>query len=257
MNLYFNGCSFTFGDELQDPKNSAWPALVGDSLKCRFFNDAVSGGSNDRIVYKTLLTANDYDYFFIAWTSYSRFTEYNPVDNFEINFTPVLNLDASLHYSNDLKESYSKYKNYGEMYYKHWYNELFEFKKWLQQIILLQSFFDQHKKQYLMLNTMDNNLSAWLSPENRFIDSCRHLIDFFDYANDEQLLHEQKQIQELISLVDKSKFIDWNEWCITSLKSNYPCGPGGHILEAGHRAVAEKVLNRLSCSVQKSKNDTL
>lgn len=82
----------------------------------------------------------------IAWTDYTRFTEYNPVDNFEINFNAALNLDASLHYSDDLKNNYKKYKNYGDLYYKYWFNELYEFKKWLQQIMLLQSFFDVHKK---------------------------------------------------------------------------------------------------------------
>lgn len=242
MKLYFNGCSFTYGDELKNPIEQAWPALVASNLKFNFLNDAISGGTNDRIVYKTLLACRYYDYFFIAWTSYSRFTEYNPVDNFEINFNPTLNLHASLHYSNDLKENYSKYKNYGEMYYKHWYNELFEFKKWLQQIILLQSFFDQNKKQYLMLTTMNNNLSAWLSPAHRFIDSCRHLIDFFDYAHDDQLLQEHQEIQNLIFLIDKSKFIEWNSWSLQDLCKTHPCGPKGHILDLGHRKVAKKVL---------------
>lgn len=243
MNLYFNGCSFTYGDELQDPKKSAWPALVTKSLGANFLNDAVSGGSNDRIVYKTLLASNDFDYFIIAWTTYTRFTEYNPVDNFEINFNPSLNLDASLHYSDDLKNNYKKYKNYGDLYYKHWYNDLYQFKKWLQQIILLQSFFDVHKKKYLMLNTMGNNLQQWLQPSNLFIEKTKHLISFFDNADDEQLLHEQKQIQALTSMINKSKFIGWNEWYIKLLKTDYAYGSGGHILEDGHHAVAKKVLD--------------
>jgi len=146
MNLYFNGCSFTYGDELQDPKNSAWPPLVAKTLGCNSLNDAVICGSNERIVYKTLFASNDFDYFMIAWTDYTRFTEYNPVDNFEINFNASLTLDVSLHYSDDLKNNYKKYKNYGDLYYKYWFNELYQFKKWLQQIILLQSFFDVHKK---------------------------------------------------------------------------------------------------------------
>jgi len=179
MKLYFNGCSFTYGDELKSPEKDSWPSLVASNLKSDFLNHAVSGGTNDRIIYKTLLNVKDYDYFFIAWTSYARFTEYNPVDNFEINFNPALKLNASLHYSHDLKENYPKYKNYGEMYYKHWYNELFEFKKWLQQIILLQSFFDQHEKQYLMLNAFNNNLSRWLQPADSFIESTKRFNRFF------------------------------------------------------------------------------
>lgn len=242
MNLYFNGCSFTYGDELKNLNHSAWPTLVSSCLESNFLNDAVSGGSNDRIVYNTVQNINHYDYFFIAWTFYSRFTEYNPVDNYEINFNPRLNLDASLQYSDDLKKNYQKYKDYGNLYYKYWFNELYEFKKWLQQIVLLQSFFKVHNKPYLMLNTTDNHLPAWLQPREKFINATRHLLDFFDCLNDDQLLNEHLQIQELHSMIDKSTFIEWNNWSIESLLSSYPCGPGGHLLEDGHRAVANKVV---------------
>tara|TARA_R110000803_G_C11961027_1_gene318705 strand:+ start:258 stop:1004 length:747 start_codon:yes stop_codon:yes gene_type:complete len=242
MILYFNGCSFTYGDELVNPRQHSWPALVSSCLKSNFLNDAVSGGTNDRIVYNTVQNINHYDYFFIAWTYYSRFTERNPTDNFEINFNPSLNLDASLHYSDDLKKNYQKYKDYGNLYYKYWFNELYEFKKWLQQIVLLQSFFKVHNKPYLMLNTTGNNLSAWLQPQEKFINATKHLLDFFDYLNDDQLLNEHLQIQELHSMIDKSTFIEWDSWAITDLCSSYPCGKGGHLLEAGHQAVANKVV---------------
>ena len=158
MKLYFNGCSFTYGDELKNPKQDAWPSLVSSCLGFNFVNDAVLGGTNDRIVYNTVQNINQYDYFFIAWTFYTRFTERNPVDNFEINFTPGLNLDASLQYSDD------------------------------------------------------------------------------------QLLNEHLQIQELHLMINKSTFIEWNSWTIEDLKSIYPCGPCGHILEDGHCAVANKVV---------------
>jgi hypothetical protein len=242
MMLYFNGCSFTYGDELTNPGKDSWPSVVSSNLQCDFLNDAISGGTNDRTVYKTLLNANNYDYFFIAWTFYSRFTEYNPVDNFEINFNSNLTLDASLQFSDDLKKNYQKYKDYGNLYYKYWFNELYEFKKWLQQIVLLQSFFKVHKKPYLMLNTTSNNLSLWLQPREKFINATKSLMDFFDYLNDDQLLNEHLQIQELNSLVDQSTFIEWNRWSIIDLKSIYPCGQGGHLLEDGHQEVANKVI---------------
>ena len=242
MKLYFNGCSFTYGDELKNPQQGAWPTLVSSQLKCNFLNDAVPGGTNDRTVYKTILNIDNYDYFFIAWTLYARFTEYNPIDNFEINFNPQLNLDPSSHYSDYLKKNYSKYKDYGQMYYTHWYNDLFEFKKWLQQIILLQSFFRQHNKPFLMLNTCDNNLSSWLQSRETFINATKHLLDFFDYLNDDQLLDEHTQIQDLVSMIDTSTFLEWNSWTITDLSLSYKCGPKGHILEEGHQAVANKVI---------------
>jgi hypothetical protein len=242
MRLYFNGCSFTYGDELKNPEKDSWPSLVSAKLNSTFLNDAVPGGTNERIVYKTMLNVSNYDYFFIAWTWYSRFTEYNPVDNFEINFSPELRLNPKIHLSNDLKKNYSKYKNYGEMYYKHWFNELYEVKKWLQQIILLQSFFKLQNKPCLMINTTNNNLSAWISSSESFIASVRPLLNFFDYLDDTQLLNEHIQIQDLNSMIDKSMFIEWNNWAIADLKSAYKCGPGGHILEDGHQAVANKVI---------------
>lgn len=242
MKLYFNGCSTTFGDELDNPQNDSWPALVSSHLQSNFLNDAVPGGSNDRIVYKVCQHLNHHDVFFIVWTSYSRFTEYNPVDNFEINFNPSLLLYSALHYSNDLKKNYHKFKTYGEIYYKYWFNELYEFKKWLQQIVLLQSLFKVQGKKYLMLNNNENHLSIWLQPRDVFIEAVRPLLEFFDYLNDDQLLEEHYQIQELHSMIDKSKFIDWNKWFLGDMAKKYPCGPRGHILEEGQRAVAKKVL---------------
>lgn len=242
MKLYFNGCSLTYGDELVDPKLNSWPSLVSKQLGVDFVNDAVRGGANDRILFRTVMNSDRYDFFFVAWSSYHRFTEYNPVDNFEISFQPQLNLNPDLHYSDDLKKNYHKYRTYGELFYQHWYNDLYAFKSWLQQIILLQSFLASKSKPYLMINAMRNNLDSWLQPDHSFIQSCRHLISFFDRANDNQLLEEYQNIQYLVNQIDRSRFKGWAEWCIYDLKHTHETGPGGHILESGHREVAEKVL---------------
>jgi len=242
MKLYFNGCSFTYGNELKDPQKNSWPVLVASSINADFTNDSVNGGTNDRIMYKTILNFRHYDYFFIAWTYYERFTEYNPIDNFEINFNSALNMDPSLHYSDDLKLNRWKYQEYGKLFYKYWFNELYELKKWLQQIILLQAFFQGHDKKYLMLNTANNNLNSWLQPKDKFIESTRHLLKFFDRMDDDQLMLEHQQIQDLCSIIDTEAFVGWGTWCITDLGLAHKCGPNGHILEDGHRAVAKKVL---------------
>jgi len=242
MKLYFNGCSFTHGEELDNPQKDSWPSLVSANLKFDFLNDAVSGGTNDRTMYKTIQNINRYDYFVIAWTFYARFTEYNPVDNFEINFNPGLVMDPSFHYSDDLKINYAKFKDYGTLYYKHWYNELFEFKKWLQQIILLQSFFKLKNKSFLMINTSQNNLPVFLQHQEKFISATRHLLDFFDYLNDEQILNECTQIQELNSMIDTSTFIGWNKYSMAELSTGCKVGPNGHFLEDGHIKVADKVI---------------
>ena len=242
MNFYFNGCSFTYGDELKNLELDCWPALVAKNQQANFVNDAVSGGTNYRTVYKTLHNINKFDCFFIAWTDYNRFTEYNPVDNYEINFNPHLKINTSLHVSDDLKINYWKFKDYAEIYYKHWQNELFNFKTWLQQIIFLQILFEKYHKKYVMINTFSNNLEHWLQPKHNFISAVRHLFPFFDNFSDDQLLDEHEQIQKLCGMIDTSRFIGWNDFCIRNLPENIARGPQGHILEDGHKLVAEKIL---------------
>ena len=243
MRIYANGCSLTYGDELEDPTSQSWPVLIAKKIGAELKNDAVSGGTNQRIMYRAIQAINDYDFFIFAWTNYARFTEYNPVDNFEINFTPQLNIDVSLHLSNDLKENYKKYHDDGKMYYRHWFNELYQFKQWLQQIILLQSFLKQHNKRYIMMNAVHNNLSDWLSPRNEFISRVSTMLDFFDLLSDDLLLEEHQKIQDLLSMIDQSSFLEFNTWCINDVNDQFPYGTGGHPLEDGHIAVADKVID--------------
>lgn len=243
MRLYFNGCSFTFGDGLERPELYAWPTLVAKEQE--FFNDAVCGGTNDRIVYQTIKHINQFDKFYIAWTSYSRFTMYNPVDNFEVNFNSHLCLDASQHYSDDLKTNFFKYEDFGKMYYTYWYNELFSFKKWLQQILLLQSFFEVKKKKYIMFNMLNSNMSKWLTTSDNFNNSIRHLV-CFDKMSDEQLLTEHNEIQELASQINTKSFIKWGEcfFKIIDEKEEYKISKNNkHPSIKGHAKIAEIILS--------------
>ena len=242
MSWYVNGCSFTYGYELEESEKTAWPSLISKLLNVDVHNDAVNGGTNQRIIYKTIPAIHDYDMFVIAWTHYDRFTEHNPVDNFEINFNPALVMNPDLHNSDDLKKNYHKYKDYGQQYYANWYNELYAFKSWLQQIVLLQSFFQQHQKSYIMLNAIENNLNLWCADKQSWIQSVKPLLDFFDHLNDDQLMHEYQEIQKLLNMIDYTFYMDFNTGCITDFNEQYPVGLGGHILEDGHIAVANKLV---------------
>lgn len=237
MRIYACGCSFTYGDELDDPATQSWPAILATKLSADFTNAAVSGGTNDRTVYQTIKNTQDsYDLYLIAWTTYTRFTFYKSDNNFEVNFNPQL---AHTIYSSDIF-----YKQWGETLYKHWYNELYAFKFWLQQIVQLQQILKN--KNYLMINTIDNHLSRWLTPKESFGSSVKELINF-DIMNDEQIIDEHNEIQYYISLLDFSKFYKWNEFCIQDLCTKYPVGRGGHILEAGHNQLANLIYQHL-CS---------
>ena len=94
-----------------------------------------------------------------------------------------------------------------------------------------------------MLNTFNNQLDKWCSSEDKFISSVQPLLEFFDYLSDDLLLKEHRQIQNLLSMIDYSNFSKFNEWWIGDYCDKFPVGPGGHILEDGHIAVAELLIN--------------
>jgi hypothetical protein len=235
MRIYANGCSFTHGDELESPATTAWPALLADYLGANLTNDAVSGGTNPRTVYRTIKhLQEDFDLYLIAWTTDTRFTVYKSDNNFEINFNPQLK--NNLYGNNDF------YSTWGQTYYTTWYNQLYAFKLWLQQIVQLQAVLGN--RQYLMINTMSNSLNKWTASWPNFIDQVKSMINF-DVMNDEQIFAEHKEIQYYVGQIDVSKFYKWNQFNVQDLCSEYECGPGGHILEQGHQQLANLVNKHL------------
>jgi hypothetical protein len=71
--IYFGGDSWTYGDELSDRSNS-FPNLIGNNFNLNIINDAVSGGSNTRIVRKFFQNiSKDIKLVIISWTLLERF----------------------------------------------------------------------------------------------------------------------------------------------------------------------------------------
>ena len=231
MRLYFNGCSHTYGDDLDSPATQAWPSILSNSLGCEFLNDAVSGNANDHIIYRTIKNANQFDKIYIAWTYIERFTRYRFDNNYVVNFNPKLGNNL---YNNDMD-----FVNYGKMHYAIWYNDLYSFKLWLQNIILLQRYLESVKKPYLMVNTDNNLIERWTSSWPDFISNVQLLL-CFDLMDNDQLYQEHKEIQQLLSEINFDHYIGWNTWWIT--KDSFPAGPTDHYLFEGHEHVAKYIL---------------
>ena len=110
------GCSFTYGDELLDRENEAWPFVLGKLTDYEVDNFGVPAADNEFIMYMTMkqILENPYkhDYAVIQWTTYIRGQE-NVSD--ETAFT-----------------------------------------KWVYQVIGLQAFLDRYGVEYLMFNGFDN-----------------------------------------------------------------------------------------------------
>jgi len=74
MFLYFNGCSYTEGMELDDRGSERFSTLVSNYFKADHLNDAKGGDSNDEIVMRSLefLEDNVCDYAIIMLTHAER-----------------------------------------------------------------------------------------------------------------------------------------------------------------------------------------
>lgn len=233
MKLYFNGCSHTYGDDLSNPSTDAWPAIISARLGHEFLNDSTSGGTNDRIMYHTIKNIDHFDKFYIAWTYTTRFTRYRNDNNYEVNFNPQL--------KHSMYDGSLEFQQYGKLHYSVWHNELYSFKLWLQNIILLQNLFKSKNKLYVMVNADNNLIDRWTTDWPLFNNSVQSLL-CFDRMNDNQLHNEHLEIQNLLKQIDFSNYIGWNNWWLTQMSETYPVGSTGHLLEDGHLATAQYIL---------------
>ena len=233
--LWATGCSHTYGDDLQD-KSSAWPYLLAKKLGMSCNNNAVSGGSNERVLYESV-KFNTCELAVVAWTYKERFTRYDNLNNFQINFNPSL---AHTEYS-DLYY----FNQYGKLHYAHWSNTLYEFKIWLQQIIVLQKYFESKSQRYLMLNAAQNNYNAFASSWLEFNNNIKDLV-CFDVMNDEELYQEHIEIQKYIDEINMKCYYSINNFHITDLHNVYPVGKTGHLLDEGHQHLANRLYDCLN-----------
>tara|TARA_B100000902_G_C27044433_1_gene780976 strand:- start:117 stop:776 length:660 start_codon:yes stop_codon:yes gene_type:complete len=75
-NLYTNGCSYVWGDELED-RRDAFPHLLKTKLGCELTDDSKCGSDNQRIM-RTTLTADLKNHFvIIGWASIIRYEYYD------------------------------------------------------------------------------------------------------------------------------------------------------------------------------------
>mgnify|MGYP003137504343 FL=1 len=123
MKIYFDGCSWTKGEELEHPKEERYSKLICDDLKAEEYNFASNGGSNDRIVRNLLVEHNiqDYDLAVIQMTYPAR-TEYYNQDWIKVN--PKHNYSRWLNRKKDkrvnidkLSEKFTEYQRFWKEYY--------------------------------------------------------------------------------------------------------------------------------------------
>ncbi len=143
MKIYFDGCSWTWGDELEDRKTERYSALLckhlgAEEKNCNF---AKCGGSNDRIV-RNLLVNNkieDYDLAVIQMTYPAR-TEYYDGKEF-LDKNKWTRVSAKFNYNKWLNDGTGDIRRIGEKFKKH-----SEFWKYYYLEIASKELFDTKEK---------------------------------------------------------------------------------------------------------------
>ena len=120
MRIYFDGCSWTKGEELENQEEERYSKLICDELGAEETNLAIKGGSNDRIV-RNLLVENQieqYDLAIIQMTFPVR-TEY--YDKKWIKVNPSNNYSRWLHgLYGDIRRLGEKFTDHNN-FWKYWY----------------------------------------------------------------------------------------------------------------------------------------
>jgi len=106
MFLYFNGCSYTMGMELDNGVRDRFSTIVSNYFKADHLNDAKGGDSNDEIVMRSLefLEDNVCDYAIIMLTHAERM-------NFNKSIRPHTHPSFYEEYYDDKVGSLNFYKN--------------------------------------------------------------------------------------------------------------------------------------------------
>lgn len=138
------GDSFTWGEELDDRTQQAWPYLVAQRFNQQIQNLAQSGSSNDRIsrlgVEETL--RQRYDLVIVVWSDQNRFEAWSEIDR----ETKCINI-------------HNDFLPWIQDYYKHSYNDDYNLEKKSLQILLLQQHFKMINQPYLFANVSGRHIN--------------------------------------------------------------------------------------------------
>ena len=123
MKIYFDGCSWTKGAELENPEEERFSKLVCNELGAEETNIAVSGGSNDRMIRNLLVEKNieDYDLAVIQMTLPAR-TEY--YDDKWVRMNPPHNFSQPFYQRQSITKWLDKVGMKHGDFWKYWYTHV-------------------------------------------------------------------------------------------------------------------------------------
>lgn len=163
MSILTVGCSFTAGEELSQPTQTAWPALVAQFMNKPVTNMGVGGGSNDYI-FRTVIeeTAKQpWDLVVVEWSEPSRMEVWWERRDGPINVT-----------------AHSRYAQMGEFawlkdFYATAYSDFHAFRRTAVQCLSLQEYLKSINQRYIFvtlnrLDTVDKLDHIWSKIDTQY-----------------------------------------------------------------------------------------
>jgi hypothetical protein len=218
------GDSFTFGEELDDRKVSAYPYLLKNDLQFdEVVNLGMSGASSDyvfRQVIETLISGQKFDLVLVSWPAENRFEAIHNNPNFvPTNLKPHTEPVTCLIHKPGLINRPRKEPAWVQEYYKYSYETSWGFRKQFNQIIALQDFLKNRNQEYFMYNVA--GLQGYYNEYREFLKNQFNAIDI-------------------------ERFVGWPIDGILEWQGNCVKGPRGHPLEFGHTRIAKVIKEHVS-----------
>jgi len=208
MTVLICGSSYTSGDGLPD-RSLAWPYIFKNLINENVVNTAVDGGSVDYVCYTVMkeVSVHNYKNVIITWPPLGRKLLVRRENNFLINGNP--------RFTNTIYGNTKEFKQYLNLLYKYWSNELYDVKFTLQKILSLQNFLENRKCKYVFVNTNSYNLEKWLRLSTLPAISKDQLLSAFESMNDSQILDEENEIKSYVNQLNHNCYYDLINYNLT------------------------------------------
>jgi hypothetical protein len=205
--LITSGCSFTYGQNLDSPEQ-AWPHQLAALLDVECVNLARNGASNafitESIIDHAAENGTEDTVYAIGFSHWARF-DFRRTDDGKMNF---------------MNPNWINFTPWAKELYETFCHEEYLYKRYLNQIIMLQGWFKANDLPYIMFNSISNMHSG-------------------SYATEAHNL-------KLMRLIDRDRFLgfagkSFDTW--TDPKERLPCG---HPNAVAHLQMARVLLNEIT-----------
>lgn len=164
------GDSFTYGDELKNPKESCWPSILANKLQVPLENKAIIGNSNDYIMSQILKEHYTFfDFVIVCFSSVTRLHFEDQAGEFK-TIEPIEDLSYS---RNNI------IKNLNATLSEEWL-----YRRWIEQAIYIQSFLHSRNVKYFFCSGFGNeDFQKYDTKQNRKLTELINQKCFIGWPN--------------------------------------------------------------------------